>query len=110
MTYDVLKMKLSQGGSQPLSAAKTMFAGGLTGIINWAVVLPLDVVKSRIQTAPEGLYPRGVRDALPALLKSEGPKGLYRGIVPVFIRAFPANAACFFGFETAMKFLNFVGI
>jgi solute carrier family 25 carnitine/acylcarnitine transporter 20/29 len=44
------------------------------------------------------------------LLKSEGAKGLYRGVVPVFMRAFPANAACFMGFETAMKFLNFIEI
>jgi len=61
-----------------------------------------------ISTAPEGLYPRGFRDALPQLLRAEGVKGLFRGIVPVFMRAFPANAACFMGFETALKLLNCV--
>ena len=54
------------------------------------------------------MYPRGFRDALPQLLKTEGFKGLFRGIVPVAIRAFPANAACFMGFETAVKFLNLI--
>lgn len=58
--------------------------------------------------APDGKYPRGFRDVFPQLLKTEGVKGFYRGIVPVFIRAFPANAACFMGFESAIKFLNFI--
>lgn len=57
-------------------------------------------------SAPEGTYPRGFRDAFPKLIKEEGVRGLYRGIIPVFIRAFPANAACFMGFEVAMKSLN----
>jgi len=70
-----------------------------------AAIAP-DVLKSRLQTAPEGTYPRGVRDVLKKLLKEEGPRALYKGLVPVMIRAFPANAACFMGFEVALKFLN----
>lgn len=56
--------------------------------------------------APEGKYPRGIRDIFPILLKEEGPKGFFKGIAPVMIRAFPANAACFMGFEVALSFLN----
>lgn len=41
-------------------------------------------------------------------MKNEGPLALYKGITPVMLRAFPANAACFIGLEVAMKFLNFV--
>jgi solute carrier family 25 carnitine/acylcarnitine transporter 20/29 len=109
MTYEVLKRSfVGDDKSGKLSPGKTLLAGGLTGIINWTFVLPLDVVKSRIQTAAKGQYPRGFRDALPQLVRTEGVKGLFRGIVPVFLRAFPANAACFMGFETFMKFLNWV--
>jgi solute carrier family 25 carnitine/acylcarnitine transporter 20/29 len=39
-------------------------------------------------------------------MKEEGPKALYKGFAPVMLRAFPANAACFMGFEVALKFLN----
>lgn len=49
MTYDVLKLYFARDGSG-LTPGKTLLAGGLTGVINWAFVLPLDVVKSRIQT------------------------------------------------------------
>lgn len=106
MTYDVLKKAFTPADGSALTPFRTLTAGGLTGIINWVFMLPADVIKSRIQTAPEGTYPKGVRDALRTLLREDGPKGLFRGIVPVFVRAFPANAACFMGFEVAMKFLN----
>ncbi|RWS01840.1 congested-like trachea protein isoform X2 [Dinothrombium tinctorium] len=40
------------------------------------------------------------------MMKEEGLGALYKGATPVFIRAFPANAACFYGFEFATKLLN----
>jgi len=43
-------------------------------------------------------------------MAKEGPAALYRGIGPVMIRAFPANAACFLGVEAAYAFLNYVGM
>lgn len=58
--------------------------------------------------APEGTYPNGLRDVFKDLMKKEGPFALYKGITPVFLRAFPANAACFVGFEMCRKFLNFL--
>lgn len=58
--------------------------------------------------APEGTYKNGIRSVFVQLMKEEGPTALYRGCAPVMLRAFPANAACFVGFEVAMNFLNFV--
>lgn len=85
---------------------QSLVAGGAAGIANWAVGMPADVIKSRLQTAPDGTYPRGVRSVLPALIRDEGISALYKGVVPVMLRAFPANAACFIGLEFAMKFLK----
>jgi solute carrier family 25 carnitine/acylcarnitine transporter 20/29 len=45
-------------------------------------------------------------DVLRKLLHEEGPRGLYRGWLPVMMRAFPANAFCFLGYEGTMKVLN----
>lgn len=52
-----------------------------------------------LTTAPAGTYKHGVRDVFVELMKTDGPGSLYRGTIPVMIRAFPANAACFFGIE-----------
>lgn len=61
-----------------------------------------------ISTAPAGTYPNGIRDVFAELMRKEGPLALYKGVTPVMLRAFPANAACFIGFEICMKFLNYV--
>jgi len=106
MTYEWLK-KVLRGSDEnaPLSPLKTVLAGGTAGLANWFVALPIDIAKSRFQTAPEGKY-RGLRDVYVELLRAEGIAALYKGFVPVVLRAFPANAACFLGYEVALKFLN----
>ena len=55
--------------------------------------------------APDGQY-NGVRDVLRQILKTEGVGALYKGCVPVMLRAFPANACCFLGYEGAMWVMN----
>ena len=68
-----------------LSVGKTLFAGGLAGICNWVVAIPVDVVKSRLQAAPEGVY-SGAMDVFLKLLRSEGVGALWKGAVPVLMR------------------------
>lgn len=110
MTYEWLQRILTPEGKSrnDLSASRTIFAGGMAGIFNWVVAMPPDVLKSRLQTAPEGMYPNGIRDVFRQLMKNEGITALYRGATPVFLRAFPANASCFLGYEVAMKVLNWL--
>lgn len=57
--------------------------------------------------APEGKY-KGTMDVFRYLMIEEGPRALYKGAVPVMLRAFPANACCFMGYELAMYGLNVV--
>lgn len=45
-------------------------------------------------TAPEGTYKHGVRSVFMEIMKESGPKGLFKGLSPVLVRAFPANAVC----------------
>ena len=68
-----------------LSVGKTLFAGGMAGICNWIVAIPVDVVKSRLQAAPEGVY-KGALDVFFKLLRSEGFVALWKGAVPVLMR------------------------
>ncbi|XP_053988857.1 congested-like trachea protein isoform X1 [Hylaeus volcanicus] len=107
MTYECLKNWMTPEGGK-LGIVPTILAGGCAGIANWIVGMPPDVLKSRLQSAPDGTYKRGIRDVFVLLMKEEGPKALYKGCAPVMLRAFPANAACFLGFEVAMNFLNLV--
>ncbi|XP_012883516.1 PREDICTED: mitochondrial carnitine/acylcarnitine carrier protein [Dipodomys ordii] len=65
-------------------------------------------VLTLMRGTPPGKYPNGFRDVLRELIRDEGITSLYKGFNAVMIRAFPANAACFLGFEVAMKFLNWI--
>lgn len=104
-SYELIQRSMQGPDRQQLSIGSTLFAGGCAGICNWLVAIPMDVVKSRLQAAPEGMY-KGALDVLQQTLKNEGFGALWKGAVPVLLRAFPANAACFLGYEAAMFGLN----
>lgn len=112
-TYELVKRELTKlQGIDPetkgeLSVGAVLAAGGLAGMACWTVGIPADVIKSRLQTAPEGKY-GGIVDVYRALIKEEGYAGLFKGIRPALIRAFPANAACFLGLEMTRKMLGFM--
>lgn len=90
-----------------LSPLAVLTAGGLAGMACWTVAIPADVLKSRYQTAPTGMY-KNFGDVFVKMMREEGPAALFTGIRPALIRAFPANAACFFGMEVARQFLSFM--
>ncbi|CAM9690761.1 unnamed protein product [Ectocarpus sp. 12 AP-2014] len=92
-----------------VSSAGILSAGGFAGMATWAVAIPPDVIKSRWQTAAEGTY-SGLGDVLRTLLREEGAAALYRGVAPAMLRAFPANAACFFGVDLAKSILGSAGL
>jgi solute carrier family 25 (mitochondrial carnitine/acylcarnitine transporter), member 20/29 len=82
----------------------TLIAGGSAGVGNWIIAIPMDTVKSRWQTAPEGTY-RNLVHVVRVTVRTEGPSALLRGLSPALLRAFPANAACLCGVETVKKLI-----
>jgi len=107
MGYEMLLQNITPEGQSraDLSPARILLAGGSAGILNWMVAIGPDTLKSRYQTAPAGTY-TGVKDVFVKMMRNEGPSALFRGLTPVMLRAFPANAACFLGYEVTMKALN----
>ena len=73
----------------------TLLAGGLGGVGFWAVSLPLDTIKTRVQVGG------GCGGGRAALFT-----GLYAGAGPVFLRAFIANAALFCAVEHSRAALD----
>ena len=67
--------------------AQYFAAGGICAFLTHAACTPIDVVKTRQQTAPPGKY-AGAGDALRAILADEGPATLLKG--------FGATAAGYF--------------
>ncbi|KAL2132171.1 hypothetical protein VTI74DRAFT_4134 [Chaetomium olivicolor] len=110
-SYDLFSRWMKQYTS--LSApAINFWAGGLSAQVFWVMSYPSDVVKQRIMTDPLGgalndgvrRFPRW-KDAAKAVYKESGAMGYWRGFLPCFLRAFPANAMALVAFEAAMRSL-----
>ncbi|EDQ91806.1 uncharacterized protein MONBRDRAFT_17649 [Monosiga brevicollis MX1] len=108
-SYEYLKVLFTPEGQTSPSVVGTLVAGGLAGMLNWTAMLPLDTLKTRLQVAPEGKY-GNIHHVFADIMRNEGPRALFRGFSAAMVRAFPANAACFFGYEGALKFMDWLGL
>ena len=85
----------------------TLMAGSFAGVSYWLSCYPLDVLKARIQAAPDKTPPKYPTIAAAArdVWATAGYRGFFAGFAPCALRAMPANAAAFAGFEAAMYLL-----
>ncbi|GAB5353272.1 hypothetical protein AAMO2058_000023000 [Amorphochlora amoebiformis] len=91
----------SNASKDTLSSLEILTAGGIAGVVGWAVVFPIDVVKSRMQTSHRK-DPSMVR-VFRKIWLTDGPFAFYRGVSAALLRAFPANAGLFLGYEMAQR-------
>ncbi|KAJ3145846.1 hypothetical protein HDU89_006898 [Geranomyces variabilis] len=102
-TYESVKRALTEGIDAKLNPATVLLSGGLAGMVNWTVAIPIDTVKSRMQSsAAAGSLGACFRQ----ILAEGGPQALFRGLQPTLIRAFPASAAFFGGVEGSRLLFN----
>jgi solute carrier family 25 (mitochondrial carnitine/acylcarnitine transporter), member 20/29 len=108
-SYDLFT-RAFQNHTKLSTPAINFWAGGLSAQVFWLTSYPSDVIKQRIMTDPLGgalgdgerKFPRW-RDAARAVYRENGWRGYWRGFVPCFLRAFPANAAALLAFESVMR-------
>ncbi|KAI1495124.1 mitochondrial carrier [Biscogniauxia mediterranea] len=111
-SYDVLSRLLRERAPALSPAAVNFWAGGLSAQVFWVASYPSDVVKQRIMTDPLGgrlgdgtpKY-RSWWQAARAVYAEGGARGYWRGFLPCFLRAFPANAMALVAFEGVMRAL-----
>ncbi|ROT66797.1 hypothetical protein C7M84_015140 [Penaeus vannamei] len=84
-----------------------LWAGGMAGVISWAMIIPLDVVKSRIQgDNPSNPQYKNARDCFVKSYKAEGIRVFTRGFWMMSLRAFPTNGSIFLGYVTSLNLLK----
>ncbi|KAI4710297.1 hypothetical protein J4E89_004750 [Alternaria sp. Ai002NY15] len=123
-SYELSKQAWSSpDDSDRETAMKVLLCGGLAGVITWASIFPLDVIKTRVQTqilhAPmrdgEGSAllgsetPRARLSAIEVArhaYKTEGAGVFFRGLGICSIRAFVVNAVQWAVYEWMMKLLQ----
>jgi len=83
-----------------LGSLQVFAAGGMAGAIGWSFVVPMDVIKTRLQT---GRSNGALITVLRTIIAEEGWKSLFCGWTAAVTRAFPANAGLFLGVEFASR-------
>lgn len=123
-TYEWSKQALnSPTDTDGQAAMKVLFCGGLAGIVTWASIFPLDVIKTRVQTQVldvstqgggegEALLGRARKRPLSTLevartaYQTEGSSVFFRGLGVCSIRAFVVNAVQWAVYEWMMRLLR----
>lgn len=109
-------------------AARVLLCGGLAGIITWASIFPLDVIKTRVQT--QGIFggsasaatgeqtalldgtttrkqrPLGAWEVAKLTYREGGLKPFFRGLTVCSVRAFIVNAVQWAMYEWIMTELG----
>lgn len=100
--YEAVKKSVAKDPKNP-SVGEALLAGGCGGVGMWSFALPLDAIKTRVQSSATRISFAG---AFRDIVASKGIAGLYAGFVPALARAFPANAACFAAKEMTKQQLD----
>ncbi|GFP86296.1 mitochondrial substrate carrier family protein b [Phtheirospermum japonicum] len=88
----------------------SLACGSLSGIASSTVTFPLDLVRRRMQLEGAGgrarVYNTGLFGAFRHIVRSEGFRGLYRGIMPEYYKVVPSVGIVFMTYETLKKLLS----
>ncbi|ORX56753.1 mitochondrial carrier [Hesseltinella vesiculosa] len=92
-----------------------MISGAVSGVLSKTAVYPIDVVRKRLQVQGPYLTDYVVRSTkyssnswwacMKLIVVNEGPRSLYKGLLPSLIKVAPANAVTFLVFEETKKLL-----
>jgi len=90
----------TSGSSSTRESLRSFIAGGVGGVSAVIVGHPFDLTKTRLQTAQPGMY-TGAIDVVKRTLAKDGPRGLYRGVVPPLLGVTPLFAVSFWAYDTS---------
>ncbi len=80
------------------------FAGGLAGTIASTLTMPLEIVKTQLQSSRMGKS--GPRVLVQKIMQSEGPKGFFKGLKPMIVGIVPTRAIYFWAYSTSKATLS----
>jgi solute carrier family 25 (mitochondrial carnitine/acylcarnitine transporter), member 20/29 len=123
------KTSIPGTGSASAEAARVLLCGGVAGVVTWASIFPLDVIKTRVQTqllnmsesapllnspavdpgtssAPIPSQRVGALEMARRTYKNEGMAVFFKGLTVCSVRAFVVNAAQWAVYEWIMKELE----
>ncbi|KAJ1736900.1 hypothetical protein H4S06_001418 [Coemansia sp. BCRC 34490] len=108
--YEVLRKFFTPPGESSPSGTRKLICGALAGCCAQTITYPFDVLRRRMQvTTMSGINYKYTNtfDAIKQMVKSEGILGLYRGLVPNYLKVAPAIGVSFWSYELAKDTLKY---
>ncbi|KAJ2491582.1 hypothetical protein IWW37_002149 [Coemansia sp. RSA 2050] len=108
--YEVLRKLFTPPGETAPSGTRKLVCGALAGCCAQTITYPFDVLRRRMQvTSMSGIQYKysSTFDAIKQMIKSEGVLGLYRGLVPNYLKVAPAIGVSFWSYELAKDALKY---
>lgn len=106
--YEGLKGYLSKKKIE-VDVEKKLICGGLAGAIAQTLTYPFDVVRRRMQVtySPDCTFKyKGSFDAVRQIVRKDGFRALFKGMIPNYLKVVPAISISFVTFEYARKTLT----
>ncbi|KAJ1926571.1 hypothetical protein IWQ60_003687 [Tieghemiomyces parasiticus] len=107
--YEVLRKFFTPPGADSPTAGRKLACGALAGSIAQTITYPLDVLRRRMQvtgmTSMDYKY-RNTWHAVTEMLRNEGVRGLYKGLIPNYLKVAPAIGVSFLTYEWCKEVLN----
>ncbi|KAK3825409.1 MAG: mitochondrial carrier domain-containing protein [Benniella sp.] len=106
--YEVLRAYLTPPGETSPSISRKLACGALAGSFAQTVTYPLDVLRRRMQvTQMDGVSYKysSTWDGVKKIIKHEGVRGLYKGMVPNYLKVAPAISISFVAYEQCKQIL-----
>ena len=90
--------ELSNADLLAISTLSKIYAGGIT--------YPFQVLRTRLQTYDASQTYRNIQDAISQILRQEGLRGFYKGMIPNIARILPSTWITFLVYENTKAFLS----
>lgn len=108
MVYESVRKYLTPEGDQNPSAGRKLLAGAISGGVAQTCTYPFDVLRRRFQIntmSGMGYQYKSIGDAVRVIVRQEGIRGLYNGIVPNLLKVAPSMASSWLSFEMTRDYL-----
>ena len=93
----------------PLSNFTTGVIGAFSGALSASIVYPMNVLRTRLQAQGTILHQptyTGIVDVTRKTIKSEGIRGLFRGITPNLLKVAPAVSISYIVYENSKRIMG----
>ncbi|KAM0072686.1 putative mitochondrial carrier protein [Helianthus debilis subsp. tardiflorus] len=108
--YETLRTYWKSHRPNDSTVMVSLACGSLSGIASSTATFPLDLVRRRKQLEGVGgrarVYNSGLLGTLGQIIRTEGLRGLYRGILPEYYKVVPGVGIVFMTYETLKKLLS----